>query len=139
MVRTLQNHYRKNLTYSGTFLRTLHIPCQISIALLRLALEATLLNQSPMCWATKYILNDDESSHKSRLEQLHLLLLLYTYGNDLLNFQLHCKSFFHFNKKIVIPAAKIANTLYVQLTSGNFVVITKFSCRNKESLTITFH
>ena len=45
------------------------------------------------CRATKYILNNNKLSYKSRLEQLHLLLLMYTYElNDLLFFIKSLKS-----------------------------------------------
>jgi len=40
--------------------------------------------------ATKYILNDYESSYKSRLEQLHLLPLMYTYELNDLMFLIKC-------------------------------------------------
>jgi len=42
------------------------------------------------CEATKHILNDYESSYKSRLEQLHLLPLMYTYELNGVMFLVKC-------------------------------------------------
>ena len=46
----------------------------------------------------------------------------------------HMEKFFHFNKSCYPCCKKTANTLFVKLKSGIFVVITIFSCQNKESL-----
>ena len=82
------------------------------------------------CRATKYILNNNKLSYKSRLEQLHLLPLMYTYElNDLL----------FFIKSLKSPSPHFDINQYIQFSNHSTRATSAHKLTHSSSFTLHQH